>query len=463
MQDFDHYIDRHREAFIAETKTFCAQPSIAATGQGRAEMARMVWARLEEVGAAVQILEVAPGAPDIVYATMGQGRRTLLIYNHYDVQPADPLELWHSPPFEPVVRDGKLYGRGVNDNKGHIMLRLQAIRAWLATMGPLPCRINWFIEGEEETGSPHLESFCLAHADLLRADGCLWEMGSIDDAGRPGLTLGAKGILYVELSVESLSGDQHSSWGTLAPNAAWRLAWALNTLKAPDETILIDGFMDDVLPPSPADMALLQAIPFDAATQQARLGIDGWLTGVSGVDTLQRHLFQPTCTICGIEGGYTGPGQKTVLPARATAKVDFRLVPEMQPERIAGLLRRHLDKHGFTDVEMKVLSAERPGKSNPDAAVVKAAQAAAREVYPEQAPVLYPLMAGTGPVWPVALAHATPVVGLGASYLGANIHAPNENIRLADYFQMMRLMGRFLRNFGDVNPGYDLRSAEAHF
>lgn len=195
MQDFDHYIDRHSEAFIAETKTFCAQPSIAATGQGLAEMAGMVRSKLEEVGALVQMLEVAPGQPDIVYATLGQGPRTLLIYNHYDVQPAAPLELWHSPPFEPVVRDGKLYGRGVNDNKGHIMLRLQAIRAWLETIGPLPCRINWLIEGEEETGSPHLEAFCLAHADLLRADGCLWEMGSIDEAGRPGLTLGAKGIL----------------------------------------------------------------------------------------------------------------------------------------------------------------------------------------------------------------------------------------------------------------------------
>lgn len=448
MESFEHYIEQHRSEFIEELKTFCAQPSIAATGEGIAEMAELVRAKLVELGAQVQMLQVAPDAPNIVYASLGQGEKTLLIYNHYDVQPADPLELWVSPPFEPTLRDGKLYGRGVSDNKGNIMYRMQAIRAWLDTAGDLPFKINWFIEGEEETGSPHLEPFCMANSHLLRADGCLWEMGGVDEAGRPILTLGAKGLLYVELSVQSLIGDQHSSLGTIAPNAAWRLTWALSTLKAPDETILIDGLMDHVVPPSETELALLRAIPFEEERMMANLGTSRWIGGVSGFEAIKRHLTQPTCTICGLESGYTGQGQKTVLPAKARAKVGFRLVPDLEPELVANLLRRHLDKHGFEDVHIDILGAEHPGKSSPEAEVVQAAIAAARAVYENHRPVVYPLSAGTGPVWPIAIGHDTPLVGFGASYPGTNLHAPNENVRLTDYFQAMRMMGRFIAEFG---------------
>lgn len=446
MDSFDRYIEQHRADFIEELKAFCAQPSIAATGEGIDEMAEMTGQTMAHLGAEVQMLSIAPGAPPVVYASLGQGEKTLLIYNHYDVQPADPLELWDSPPFEPTLREGKLYGRGVMDNKSHIIYRAQAIRAWQETIGPLPFKINWFIEGEEETGSPYLEPFCLENPHLLRADGCLWEMGAMDEAGRPRLFLGAKGLLYVELSVQSLSGDQHSSQGTIAPNAAWRLVWALNSLKGPDETIQIAGFRDEIRPPTETDLALLETIPFDEQAKMARLGIKEWVGGVSGSAVLRRHLFEPTCTICGFDSGYIGQGQKTVLPAKARAKVGFRLVPDMQPERIAALLRQHLDQHGFADVQMQVLSAEKPGKSDPEAAVVQAARAAACDLFGEE-PAIYPIMAGTGPVWPVAVAHGTPLVCFGASYPGAQIHAPNENIRLSDYFQAIRMMGRFMARF----------------
>lgn len=450
MDAFDQYITQHQDEFIEELKAFCAQPSIAATGEGIDEMAGQVRDKLAALGAQVQMLEVTSGAPKIVYATLGAGPKTLLIYNHYDVQPPDPLELWDSPPFEPTLRDGKIFGRGVSDNKGHIIGRVQAIRAWLETMGPLPFKINWFIEGEEETGSPHLEPFCMANPHLFRADGCLWEMGHTDEAGRPVLTLGAKGLLYVELSVQSLKSDQHSSLGTIAPNAAWRLVWALNTLKAPNEAILVEGLMEHVAPPNEADLALLEAIPFEEAAMMENLGISQWAGGVSGREALKQHLFRPTCTICGIESGYTGPGQKTVLPARARAKVGFRLVPNLEPQQVAGLLRQHLDKHGFEDIQIDVLGGEHPGKSNPEARVVKAAVAAARAAYPGREPVVYPLSPGTGPVWPIAVAHGTPLVSFGASYSGANLHAPNENLRLDDYFAGVRMMGRFIAEFGGL-------------
>ncbi|MFC1976501.1 M20/M25/M40 family metallo-hydrolase, partial [Chloroflexota bacterium] len=400
-------------------------------------------------------LEVAPDEPKVVYATLGQREKTLLIYNHYDVQPADPLELWDSPPFEPTQREGKLYARGISDNKGHIMLRVQAVRAWQETRGDLPFKINWFIEGEEETGSSHLEPFCKANPHLLKADGCLWETGGVDETGRPVLYLGAKGLLYVELSVQSLNNDQHSAYGVIAPNAAWRLNWALSTLKAPDETILVKGLMNHVEPPTETDLALLKAIPFEEEAMMANFGIGQWVGGVAGFEALKRYLFQPTCTICGIESGYTGQGAKTVLPAKASAKVGFRLVPNLTPHIVAELLRKHLDKHGFEDIEINILSGEHPGKSDPRAEVVQAAISAARQVYREYEPVVYPLMAGTGPVWPVAIAHSTPMVGFGTSYPGGRIHAPNENIRLVDYFQAMRMMGRFIADFSGALLGED--------
>jgi len=447
VKSFDAYIEQHQEQFIEELKAFVAQPSVSATGEGIAEMAQMVRQKMLDLGAEVQLMEVGPGEPPVVFASLGQGERTLLIYNHYDVQPVDPIELWDSPPFEATLRDGKLYARGVSDNKGNLLYRIQAVRAWLETVGPLPFKLNWFIEGEEETGSPNLEPFCLKNSHLLQADGCLWEMGGVDEAGRPVFTLGAKGLLYVELSVKSLNGDQHSSLGTLAPNAAWRLVWALGTLKDRDENILIDGFMDDVAPPSAVDEELLRNIPFEEAAMMENLGTDHWVGGVSGLSAITRHLFQPTCTICGINGGYTGDGQKTVLPATARAKVGFRLVPNMKPETVAELLRRHLDKHGFADVEIAVLGAEHPGKSAPDAHIVQAAVAAAQDVY-DDAPVIYPLTPGTGPVWPIAVAHGTPMISFGASYPGQKLHAPNENIRLADYHKALKMMGRFIREFG---------------
>lgn len=446
---FDRHIEQNQQKFLKEFKAFAAQPSVSATGEGIEEMAQLTQETMESLGADVQRLEIAPDEPPVVYASLGQGEKTLLIYNHYDVQPVDPLHLWETPPFEPTLREGKLYGRGVSDDKGQIMYRVQAIRTWLDTIGELPFKINWFIEGEEETGSPNLEPFCMAHAHLLQADGCLWETGGVDEAGRPVLSLGAKGLLYVELSVETMPGDQHSAYGTLAPNAAWRLNWALSSLKAPDETILIEGLMDNVVPPNETDLALLKAIPFEEEAMKANLGVEAWVAGVSGFEALQRHLFQPTCTICGIESGYTGDGSKTVLPARAKAKVGFRLVPDQSPRTIAGLLRQHLDKHGFENVKIDILSAEHPGKSDPKAEVIQAAIAAARDVYQTE-PVVYPLMAGTGPVWPIAVAHGTPLVNLGASYPGAKVHAPNENIVPDNYFRAMRAMGRFMANFGGL-------------
>src|SRR6266545_996976 len=341
MDRFAAHIDANRQRYLDELYALLRQPSIAAQGIGIDETAAIVVRRLEQLGARVQVLRM-PGAAPVVFGSIGQGPRTLLVYDHYDVQPPEPVEGWASPAFEPTLRDvggargPTLHARGVADNKGNLMLRLQAIESWLATEGELPITLNFLIEGEEEIGSVHLEQFCHQLADLLRADGCLWETGGRNALEQPTINCGAKGICYVELVVRGASHDLHSSNATVVPNPAWRLTWALTTLKGPDERILIPGFYDRVRPPSAADLRALESVPLDDEALLADFGINDFLGGVRGIERLKTHLFSPTCTICGLVSGYTGAGSKTVLPSEARAKIDF-------PGACAGRRQSHWD------------------------------------------------------------------------------------------------------------------------
>ncbi len=221
MPTFDAFLAEQHDRFIDDLKAFVAQPSVAATGHGMIEMAALVQQRLEQIGATVQ--QIPTGGAPILYAELGSGPRTLLIYNHYDVQPPDPIDLWTTPPFEPSVRDGKLFARGVSDDKGDLSCRLHAIEAWQKTIGPLPLKIKWVIEGEEEIGSPHLAAFAQQYAALLQADGCLWETGGKNEDDRMTLTLGLKGIQYLELRTRGAERDLHSGYAAIAPSAVWRL------------------------------------------------------------------------------------------------------------------------------------------------------------------------------------------------------------------------------------------------
>jgi acetylornithine deacetylase/succinyl-diaminopimelate desuccinylase-like protein len=443
MERFQAYVETHREHFLEELKTLCAQPSIAAQGIGLEETAGLVEDRLKRLGARVQRF-VAGDGPPILYAELGQGERTLLVYNHYDVQPPDPLDEWETPPFEPAVRNGRFYARGVADDKGDLLCRLQAVEAYQAAVGPLPLRLHFLIEGEEEVGSPHLHSFADQHADLLEADGCLWETGEKDAARRFVLTLGVKGICYVELTVKTAASDLHSMWGGVVPNAAWRLTWALNTLKGIDDTILVDGLMEQVRPPTEAEWAHLATIPFDEAQIEQDFGFDGFVRGLSGVDLLARYFFEPTCTICGLKSGYIESGAKTVLPNVATAKVDFRLVPDLTPEMVVDLLRVHLDRRGFNDVEITLLNGLRPARSSLEAPFVQACREAAQATY-GSAPIIYPTSPGSGPLY--TLCRKTPAVMAGVANTNSHLHAPNENVYVDDYFEGIRLVGELIQRF----------------
>ncbi len=444
MQAFYDYLDTHHEQFLDELKRYLRQPSIAAQNKGITEMAQLARQRLEARGFSVQVLPTG-GAP-VVYGELGDGPRTLLIYDHYDVQPPEPLELWETPAFEPAIRDGKLYARGVADNKGDQMCRMQAVGAWLATQGPLPIKLKWVIEGEEEIGSPHLADFAERYAHLLRADGCLWETGGRNELDQFSLWLGLKGIAYFELRVKLLDTDAHSANAAILPNAAWRLVWALSTLKTPDDRIALDGYWEHVAAATPDELALVDRLPFDAEKIKATFGAQRLLNNMDPRPACRALYLNPTLTICGLESGYTGEGTKTVLPKDARAKLDFRLVPNLTPELIHDLLRRHLDRRGFTDIEIVRYASEHAATSGRDAAVVQAAIRAARTVYGAE-PVIYPRMAGSGPMYPLSDRLGIPAVLAGIGHHGARAHAPNEHIRLEDYWLGQRFMGELLREF----------------
>jgi len=450
LEDFYAYVDENGDRFLDQLKTLCSQPSIAAQGVGTRETANIVLDMLEGIGADARLIEVA-GAPPVVYGEIGQGKKTLIIYDHYDVQPPEPLDQWESQPFSPEIRKGFLYCRGVADNKGDLASRLQAIEGYQATMGRLPLKIKFVFEGEEEIGSPHLAQFVEKNKELLLgADGCLWEGARVDTSGRPELYLGLKGILYVELRARGASRDMHSSWAPLVPNPAWRLVWALGTLKDENDRLTMDGLMEYVAEPPDEDMELLERIPFDDEEMKEDLGLPELLGGVKGTEAVRSLLYSPTCTICGMVAGYTGEGSKTVLPSEAGVKLDFRLVPNLKPEVVLELLRKHLDRRGFDDVEIVGFSAEHPAKSSPDAPVARAAIQAATIVYGQE-PVVYPSMAGSGPMYPLSTALGIPAVsGLGVGHAQSRIHAPNENIRLEDYFQAVKFTGEFIRVFSEM-------------
>ncbi len=441
----DEYVRAHTREYLDELKELVRLPTVSAQGTAIAETAAAVLARAGRAGLSAQALRADGGPPTIVGQT-GSGARTLLVYDHYDVQPPDPLDEWTTPPFEPAERDGMLFGRGVSDNKGNLMARLQAIEAYRATIGELPLRVRVLYEGEEEIGSEHLASFVRAHADRLRADGCIWEAGYRDAAGRPTISLGLKGIAYFELRVRGASKDVHSSQGTIIPNPAWRLVWALATLKDERDRITIDGLMDHVRTPTAADLAALERVPMDEEGLRRIHGIDRFVRGLTGMELKTKHFFEPTCTICGLASGYSGPGSKTVLPAVASAKLDFRLVPDLEPALVQRLLRAHLDRRGFGDVEITPFHGERPSRWPADTDVAKAAVAACRATYASD-PVVYPLMVGSGPMAQVCDELGIPVVGFGSGHAASANHAPNENIAVADYLDHIRAFARFLHVF----------------
>lgn len=441
---YDSYIDQHFDSMIEELRAFCSEPTLAGQVVGVERGVELVRGLLEPLGARIQVVPIE-GTPPVVLAELGAGERTLLLYNHYDVQPPDPIELWESPPYAGDIRNGRFYARGVADDRGDLLSRVLAIRAYHATIGDLPLRVRWLLEGEEEVGSPHIGPVVEAHADALRADWCAWEGSGRDVQGNPQVICGMKGMLYVELHATGPNRDAHSGLGGVLPNPAWRLVTALGTLRDESGNFKLDGLDEIADPPTEQDKRAADAMPYDEQARLALYGLQerGWQRGLTGREALYEELFAPTANIAGFVSGYGGPGSKTIVPSEATVKMDFRLVPRQTPERMLEMLRAHFDRRGFGDIEITQLGGLYPAKTPIDHPLVESSLAAWRGLGAERV-VVAPMTGGSGPMSLITSKLGIPTVMTGGvADADARAHSPNESIALSDFKSGIRYWGRF--------------------
>lgn len=441
--------------YIEELKAFCAQPSVSAENRGMQEMVNIVEGKLKDLGADVKRVTVEDSFPfllaELKAKTNSEKKKTVLIYNHYDVQPEEPVELWETPPFEPTEKDGKLYVRGVSDNKGNMLLRIQAVRELLAKFdNDLPVNIKWLIEGEEEIGSPHLHGLQHEYGDFWKdSDVCIWETGGVTVDGAPTLTLGMKGILYIELECAFNDHDLHSGNAVVVDSPVWRLISALSTLRDKDGNVTLEGFYENVLAPSAKELELLEDSSYDPIKTVASLGAEKTLVRTENTLEFRKQLyFRGTANICGIWAGYTVEGGiKTVLPNKATAKIDFRLIPNQNSDDILDKLNAHLVKRGFNDITVRKLISEECGKSNIEDPSIQTCIAVMTETYGVK-PQIGIINPASGPIYPITSVYDIPVVQIGASHPGSNAHAPNENIVLEHYVKAIECFKAYLKSLG---------------
>jgi acetylornithine deacetylase/succinyl-diaminopimelate desuccinylase-like protein len=389
LADVHAYVDANAERFVDEHCDFVRQPTLTGQLKEVREGAEYTVRLAERSGWQAETIEAGELAPIVFAERKGPaGAKTLLLYSHYDVISPEPVDQWTYPPFSATRADGKIYGRGATDSKANIMAFLKAIESYVATRGEPPVNLKLMLEGEEERGSGNLPRFMDENEGRLRADAALSFDGGVYPTGVPKIGLGTSGMLYVELKARGARTELHSAQARLYVNPAWRLVWALASIKGADEHVLIDGFYDGIEPPSAQDRQLMEAMPWSDERLLQDAGLDSFLTGVKGLAAIERLLFQPGLAICGIHSGFAGEGPKAVIPNVATAKLEFRIVPNQTPERTLELLRRHLDTCGFGDVEIDVVSTVETAKTDPHGEIVDAVMAAARELYGE--PMLKP-------------------------------------------------------------------------
>ena len=443
-----HYVDEHGDAFVETLQSFCRQPSISSEGVGIREMAGRLKEEMERIGIETTVHQTA-GNPIVTGVLRGKTKKTLMFYNHYDVQPPYPLEKWDSPPFAAEIRGGRLWARGATDNKGNMLSRLKAVESFLKEQGELPITVKFLFDGEEEIGSPSLLPFVKSHGELLQADGCIWEDGAWKDRpDQPLIVLGNKGLLSFTMKVHTANVDFHSSYAQIYENACWRLLWAITSMKSLDEKVLIDGFYDDILPVSEEEEAHIRRMPvFDEAERLRHFQMKRFILHLSGTDLIRRHLAEPSCNVSGLLGGYTGEGVKTSVPCEASGKMDFRLVPNQRPMDIYQKVRRHLDTRGFADIEMSPpVFASEPSLPPIDSDIVKAIQRASRAFYREEA-VLKTRGTGGTPSWVVTNYLHIPLAGTGLGTATSRAHGHNEHVVICEYLDCIKFMATILDCF----------------
>ena len=454
----DAYLEPRREERLERLKAFLRIPSISALPQHAPDVRRAAeWLADEMRAAGIQNVEVSEtrGHP-MVYGDWlhAAGAPTVVVYGHYDVQPVDPLDEWHTEPFEPVVDGHRLIGRGAADDKGQIHAHVSAAAALLATRDSLPVNVKYVFEGEEESGSAHLDAWLTEHRDRLDADAAIISDTGFFEGNVPAITLSLRGMTYAQIDVRLAGGDLHSgSYGGAIGNPAFAIAQIIAALKGPDGRIRIPGFYDDVREPTQAEREAIAALPFDEETFRADTGVPG-LVGESGYTTLERKSIRPTLDVNGIWGGFQGHGQKTIIPAEAHAKISMRLVADQEPEDVFAKLKAFVDEIAPPGVEVTVrlLGTGRPSQTPLDHPHVGAASRALERVFGQS-----PLYINSGGSIPVAASFqrilGLPVVLLGFTQPNDLAHAPNEWFDLHNYEAAIRAMAATFDEIASLDEG----------
>lgn len=425
------HVDKNFGSLISDLQVLIRQPSVSAKNQGIEECALLVSRILKKSGISSQILRLKKGVAPIVFGEVKSKKnpnKTLLFYNHYDVQPAEPFELWDDEPFSGKVKGNKIFGRGSADDKGELITRIKAVESFLKNTGDVPCNIKFVIEGEEEIGSSNIEAFLKKYKRKFACDAVIWEFGYVDSKNRPIIGLGMKGLLYVELLAKESIRDAHSSLAVIIKNPAWRLVDALKTLRDDSGRILIKDWYKEVVPFSGVDLNLLSKEPFDEKDFKAEYGIKEFVNGKKGIEVKRALAVDPTCNIAGFVSGYVLQGAKTVLPSSALVKIDFRLVPKMDPKKQFSRLRNHLKLKGFSDIKVKMYHGEAASRTHPDDPFVADVKKATKESFGSY--VVNVSNAGTGPMHSFVTVLKAPCVSIGSTYIFSRIHSPNEFARI---------------------------------
>jgi len=445
------YVDVHMDDLISDLQILIKQPSVSAKNEGIEECAKLVQKLLKQSGINSEILRLKKGVAPIVYGEIKSKqnpKKTLMFYNHYDVQPAEPFDLWEYPPFEGTRKGNKIFGRGATDDKGELITRIKAVESCLKTTGDVPCNIKFVIEGEEETGSAHIEDYLKKYKKKFASDGVIWEFGYVDAKNRPIIGLGMKGLLFVELSVRESSRDAHSSLAVLIKNPAWKLIEAVKTLRDSDGRILIKDWYKDVTPFSKKDLKLIKEEPFDDDAFKKEFGINSFLANKNGMAAKKALIGGATCNIAGFVSGYTGNGAKTILPSEALVKIDFRLIPKMDPKKQVVRLKKHLKSKGFGDVKIKIFHGEAAARTDSSNPFVSQVKDAANKSFGKS--ILNVSNAGTGPMYPFVDILKAPCISIGSTYMFSRIHSPNEFARVDLLKKTTKCVCLIMENFGKI-------------
>ena len=452
MSAIDQLVDADIDALIADLQTLIRQPSVSAKKQGLEECASLVARIMAKAGINSEVLHLDDRSiPPIVYGEVkskSNSRKTLLFYNHYDVQPVEPLELWNADPFSGSREGNYIFGRGSADDKGELITRIKAVEYYLKKTGDVPCNIRFIVEGEEEVGSVHVEQYLKKYRDRLACDGVIWEFGYVDAKDRPIISLGMKGLLYVELIAKGPSRDAHSSLAVIIENPAWRLISALATMRDSNGRILIRDWYEEVRDFTEQELAVIAEEPFDEKEFKEEYGVNKFVADAQGKEIKKALVGMPTCNIAGFDSGYTGPGAKTVLPARALVKLDFRLIPGMIPQRQLERLKTHLAANGFGDIEINFIHGEAAARTPISHPFVKQVEDAAREVFGSA--IISVSSAGTGPMYSFENVLGAPCISVGSTFMFARIHSPNEFARIDLLNKTTKCIGRIIAKFSAV-------------